>query len=158
VVQRCDDGVWGNRGWPWRLCGNLPGEPCRALVVEIRWSNLNTENIPLIGTPLSVSKNLFRSTRRTHRPVGPLYPSKAPPGSSPSFSVRLTRHRQSLPERSESLAGQAFLTCPSSDLQGHPFPNILLCAGESAQKWDLSYWTRLLLPKPFGDYNSQISA
>jgi len=66
--------------------------------------------------------------------------------------------RQRLPKRSEFSINQAFSTCPSRHLQGCPFLNILLCAGGSAQKWDLSDWARLLPPKPLGDYNSQISA
>jgi len=130
----------------------------RALAVEIGSSNLNIENIPSIRTPLAVSKNLFRSARRIHCPIDPLYPSRAPPGSSPSSSVRLTRQRQSPLERSESSAHQALLTCPSRDLQGYPSPNILLCAGESAQKWGLSDWARLLALKRLDDYNSQLSS
>jgi len=135
-----------------------PGDPCRALAVEIGSSNLNIGNIPSIRTPLAVSKNLFRSARSIHSPTDLLWPSRAPPGSSPSFSVRLTRYRQSLLGRPESSAGQAFSICPSCDPQGHPFPNILLCAAESAQKWDLAGWARLLALKQLDDYNSQISA
>ena len=65
---------------------------------------------------------------------------------------------QSLLERPESSAHQAFSTCPSRDLQGRPSPNILLRAGESAQKWDLSDWARLLALKKLDDYNSQLSS
>jgi len=72
--------------------------------------------------------------------------------------MRLTRQRQSLLERPESSAHQALPTCPSGDLQGHSSPNILLCAGESAPKWDLSDWARLLALKPLDDYNSQLSS
>ena len=121
-------------------------------------SNLNIENIPLIRRPLAVSKSLFQSARRIRCPIDPRSPSRAPPGSSPSSSMRLTRQWQSLLERPESSAHQALPTCPSRDLQGHPSLDILLCAGESAQKWDLADWARLLALNKLDDYNSQLSS
>jgi len=133
-------------------------EPCPALAVEIGSSNLNIENIPSIRTPLAVSKNLFRSARRIQCPIDPLYPWRAPPGSSTSSSVRLTSEWQSLLERPESSAHQALPTRPYRDLQGRPSLNILLCTGESAQKWDLSGWVRLLVLKQLDNYNSQLSS
>ena len=63
-----------------------PDELCHALAVQIRSPDLNSDNVPPIGTLLSCCQGLVVVDKEASNcPDNPLYPSRVPPCSSRTF-------------------------------------------------------------------------
>ena len=110
---------------------SMPDEPRHALPVEVRSSNLNSDNIPSIRALLANFQGPMVVDKEAS--TAQLIPSRVPPGSRRAFWYISPNNCRNL---SESAAGQGSLDLSLSRSPAHPPPNTdpSLYWGKSKQK------------------------
>jgi len=133
-------------------------ELCHALAVEIGWPNLNTDNVPSIGTLIDCCQGLFVvdkevSTVRLIHFTLQEYLQDHPK----LFGAAHSTIAETCLTYLNSQQVKAVSTAPSPDLQDAPFLEYSSLYWGIHAKRDLSDCAKQLALKLFADYNSHIS-